>query len=233
MSKLINAAVNATMQKVGYVQKQRAAPGSGLNYSFAGEAALIEALRPAMVEHGLFLVPDSIEPSTDTYTTKAGAVMNRSIVSVGYTLHHVSGECLRVAAMGEGSDVGDKSYPKAMTGALKYALRQLFLVETGDDPDASSSEPQARAAAKSTPAAKSAPVVDQTTGEVLEPTARMTMAQRNRLAQAMEAADRPVSIETARELLGDGCPDKIGLLTSQQADEIIALLEKDTKEVRK
>ena len=36
-------------------------------------------------------------------------------------------------------DVGDKSANKAATGLLKYALRQTFLIETGDDPDAESS----------------------------------------------------------------------------------------------
>jgi len=34
-----------------------------------------------------------------------------------------------------GQDGGDKSVPKSLTIALKYALRQAFLMETGDDPD--------------------------------------------------------------------------------------------------
>ena len=40
---------------------------------------------------------------------------------------------MRVA--GEGADVGDKAPYKAMTGALKYALLQSFLLSTGDDPE--------------------------------------------------------------------------------------------------
>ena len=36
---------------------------------------------------------------------------------------------------GEGADAGDKAPYKAMTGALKYALLQSFLLGTGDDPE--------------------------------------------------------------------------------------------------
>jgi hypothetical protein len=38
--------------------------------------------------------------------------------------------------IGEGEDSGDKATYKAMTGAQKYALLKLFLISTGDDPEA-------------------------------------------------------------------------------------------------
>jgi hypothetical protein len=47
MSENIHQAINAVMNEVGYVKKIRSA---GVNYSFAGEAALIAAIRPSMVE---------------------------------------------------------------------------------------------------------------------------------------------------------------------------------------
>jgi hypothetical protein len=46
-----------------------------------------------------------------------------------------SGEELTVRVAGEGADQGDKAPYKAMTGALKYALLQSFLLATGDDPE--------------------------------------------------------------------------------------------------
>jgi hypothetical protein len=46
-----------------------------------------------------------------------------------------SGEELTVRVPGEGADSGDKAPYKAMTGALKYALLQSFLLATGDDPE--------------------------------------------------------------------------------------------------
>ena len=44
-------------------------------------------------------------------------------------------EEITVKTAGEGLDSGDKAPYKAMTGALKYALLQSFLLATGDDPE--------------------------------------------------------------------------------------------------
>jgi len=55
--------------------------------------------------------------------------MNYSFVDV-YT-----GEEIVTRVAGEGLDAGDKAPYKAMTGALKYALLQSFLLATGDDPE--------------------------------------------------------------------------------------------------
>jgi hypothetical protein len=46
-----------------------------------------------------------------------------------------SGEEIVAKVAGQGLDVGDKAPYKAMTGALKYALLQSFLLATGDDPE--------------------------------------------------------------------------------------------------
>jgi hypothetical protein len=46
-----------------------------------------------------------------------------------------SGDELSVRVAGEGADPGDKAPYKAMTGALKYALLQSFLLATCDDPE--------------------------------------------------------------------------------------------------
>ena len=54
--------------------------------------------------------------------------------------HAPSGTSIDVTAVGEGSDAGDKGANKAMTGLYKYALRQTFCIETGDDPDKFASE---------------------------------------------------------------------------------------------
>ena len=54
-----------------------------------------------------------------------------------FCVEHVeSGEQAFVEVFAEASDQGDKRASKAMTLAKKYALREFFLIETGDDPDA-------------------------------------------------------------------------------------------------
>ncbi len=138
----IHEAIAAVMSEVGYVRKQRA---SGLNYSFAGETALIEALRPAMVAHGIYCYAfacDSVE--RDEYTTAKGSQMFRTTLRMTVRYQNANGDpndYIDTQAYGEGADTGDKSLSKAMTGAYKYSLRETFCLETGDDPDKYPSEP--------------------------------------------------------------------------------------------
>lgn len=139
--KNINEAINAVMDEVGYVKKSKS---GGLNYSFAGESALIAAIRPSMVEHGIFMYVGAVlEIRRENYTSKSGTSMINTVIHAIVCFRHVSGEIINVAAVGEGSDSGDKSANKAMTGLYKYALRQTFCIETGDDPDKYASEERA------------------------------------------------------------------------------------------
>lgn len=143
----IHQAIANIYSKVGYVQKERK---QGLNYSFAGEVALIQALRPAMVEEQVYLhlVSGSVV-SQETYTTAKGGVMNSTTIEgqVRFT-HAPSGTFIDVWAVGTGADSGDKASPKSLTGLYKYALRQTFCIETGDDPDMHSSDDQERASGR-------------------------------------------------------------------------------------
>ena len=134
----IHEAINKVMDEVGYVKKSKAA---NLNYSFAGEAALIAALRPAMVENGIYMSVSKVHNITrENYTTAKGTAMVNTVIHATVKFTHTSGESIEVDAVGEGSDSGDKSANKAMTGLYKYALRQTFCIETGDDPDKYASE---------------------------------------------------------------------------------------------
>lgn len=134
MEENIHAAINAIMKEVGYVQKTKA---GGLKYTFAGEAALIQALRPAMVEHGVYCrVSEVRNVRRERYQSKDGTNMvNTCLEATIAFVHAPSGTEVLVETAGEGADSGDKSQNKALTGAYKYALRQTFCIETGDDPD--------------------------------------------------------------------------------------------------
>jgi hypothetical protein len=130
----IAKALHEVMSKVSYVQKS--GKNAFHNYKYAGEADLLEVLRPAMVEAGLLLIP-SVE--TISEVDASGNVF----VQVAYTLAHKDGEVWphKVVAAGCGNDMaksgktGDKGVYKAITGANKYLLFKLFQIETGDDPE--------------------------------------------------------------------------------------------------
>lgn len=134
MTETIHTAINKIMDQVGYVKKQRS---PNLNYTYAGEAALIAALRPEMVENGVFChVAEVRNVTVREYATKNGTQMvNVTLIAVIRFFHAPSATSIDVVACGEGSDSGDKATNKAMTAAYKYALRQTFCIETGDDPD--------------------------------------------------------------------------------------------------
>lgn len=134
MTAKITAALHQVMSTVGYVQK------TGRNdfhkYNYAGEADLLEKLRPAMLDAGLLLLP-SVEYVSPL--DEHGIVT----VKVAYTLAHKDGDVwpdkLYAAGSGGGKNskggVDDKGVYKAITGANKYLLFKLFQIATGDDPE--------------------------------------------------------------------------------------------------
>lgn len=133
MSAKIAAALHKVMSSVGYVQKTGKNAFHG--YRYAGEADLLEKLRPAMLDAGLLLIPSvtSVSPIDEHGNTT---------VRLEYTLVHKDGEIWpdKIGAAGCGGDknkngVGDKGLYKALTGANKYLLFKLFQIETGDDPE--------------------------------------------------------------------------------------------------
>lgn len=137
MTAKIATALHEVMSKVGYIQKTGKNAFHG--YKYAGEADLLDKLRPAMVEAGLMLLPSvkSVSPVDDH---------GNVTVQMEYTLIHKDGDVWPVAlgAAGMGNDkakngsVGDKGIYKAITGANKYVLFKLFQIETGDDPESAS-----------------------------------------------------------------------------------------------
>lgn len=144
-AKNVHEALLALMQDVPYVKR---ASSKGLNYTFLAESDLIAKLHPALVKNGLTIRPTSVDVAyTENYPSSSGKLMNRIVLVVGYEITHApSGTSVSVVAAGEGTDIGDKATPKAMTQAMKYALRQSLAIETGDDPDRQPSEEQARPA---------------------------------------------------------------------------------------
>ena len=136
------AAMHAVCMEVGYVYKgTKVSMGKSGSYQAAGEAAFLRAIRPALLHHGILppapismVVVDSIhEELKGKYGPKASRTVR--IVATYRIRHAATGEHIDVQTMGEGQDSGDKAANKAMTIAYKYALRQTFGIETGDDPD--------------------------------------------------------------------------------------------------
>lgn len=128
----LGAAVCRVMSAVRYV------PETGKNkfhgYTYASDEDLLSVLQPAMADNGLSLIPSGVMIATVEHTPDGkGKPQWRTDLVVTYTLLHSGGESQIVQSPGCGIDGEDKGTYKAMTGALKYALRHLFLVPTGQD----------------------------------------------------------------------------------------------------
>lgn len=149
MSELTRA-LCAVMQAVPYIQR------TGFNdhhrFSYASESDLLAHLQPQMAKHGLALVPVKVERTVrEGPTARSGRVQWVTDVTVTWKLLHTSGEFLELQTAGSGVDGEDKGIYKALTGALKYALRHAFLMPTGDDPDAGAAEPSPAAPTRTEP----------------------------------------------------------------------------------
>jgi len=121
-------------RRIGYVQKRGFNERN--NYSYVTAADLAGAVGDILAELGVVIIPrlESI-----AYETNAGSrteVARAAQVVMAYTFTDVdTGEEITTKVAGQGLDSGDKAPYKAMTGALKYALLQSFLLATGDDPE--------------------------------------------------------------------------------------------------
>ncbi len=88
-----------------------------------------------LAELGVVVIPRLEEISYESPASR-GESSRMARVAMAYTFADVdSGERLVAKVAGQGLDPGDKAPYKAMTGALKYALLQSFLLATGDDPE--------------------------------------------------------------------------------------------------
>jgi hypothetical protein len=118
-------------RRLGYIRKR--GHNERHNYSYVMAADLAGAVGDILSGLGVVVVPQLQSISTETPRSSneriARIVMNYRFVDAR------SGEELTVRVAGEGADTGDKAPYKAMTGALKYALLQSFLLASGDDPE--------------------------------------------------------------------------------------------------
>lgn len=118
----------------GYIQK------SGYNdtqkYWFTRAADVLTKVNEQCSVLGIAVYPDFMIMSEADGLGKSGGT-HRIIVKCLLTLTDAeTGEERVIAALGSGSDSGDKAVMKAMTAATKYAWLTALTIATGDDPEA-------------------------------------------------------------------------------------------------
>src|SRR5271166_2390815 len=120
-------------RRIGYVQKR--GHNERFNYSYVTAADIAGSVGDILAELGVVVIPRLEDISYESAVGR-GETTRMARVVMAYTFADVdSGEEVVAKVAGQGLDPGDKAPYKAMTGALKYALLQSFLLATGDDPE--------------------------------------------------------------------------------------------------
>ena len=136
------------MQEVKYIQKR------GFNsfhkYKYATESDVAEKVREELASRHIMMIPNVVSQSTREHTNAKGKTEYIATITMEFRfIDGESGEEISFHSVGEGQDSGDKAVYKGITGAQKYALMKVFMIPTGDDPEADSGTDERNADNKS------------------------------------------------------------------------------------
>lgn len=136
MANNIYKAINEVMKEIGAVGKNQ--KNSQQGFMYRGIDAVMNAINPALTNHGVFVVPEVLEQTREERTTSKGNLLIYSICKIKFSFFAEDGSHIEAITIGEGMDSGDKATNKAMSIAFKYACFQVFCIPTEEmvDPDA-------------------------------------------------------------------------------------------------
>lgn len=138
--KKVYAAISAVAREMATtgISKDRRNQQQGFN--FRGIDQVYNALAPALVNHGLLILPRITERTVTERINQKGTVLFYVVVKAEFDFVSIEdGSIHTVVTYGEAMDSGDKATNKAMSIAYKYAAFQAFCIpteETAVDADA-------------------------------------------------------------------------------------------------
>jgi hypothetical protein len=187
----IYTAITNVMKEIGAIGKTSKNTQQG--FMFRGIDAVMNAINPALIKNGIFIVPEILEQTREERQTKSGNNLIYSVCKIKYTFYAQDGSSVEAVVIGEGMDSGDKATNKAMSIAFKYACFQVFCIPTEEmvDPDAECHEVKPKAKKEEKKAAAD-PVQN------VAQAAKISAKEVVELMQSMET--NKVYIETIREL---------------------------------
>ena len=128
------------LQRISAIGKDQR--NSHQNFSFRGIDQIYDELNPIFKDVGVVILPEVIDRQVQERKSKKGDPIIHTWVRVRFVFMAEDGSTVTATMDGEGMDHGDKSTPKAMSIAMKYALFETFLIPVKglDDPDKDSFE---------------------------------------------------------------------------------------------
>lgn len=133
------AAFAAVMAEVGSVAKDGKYTSNTANYNFRGIDGVMNAVGPALRNHGVVIVPTVLAATYQEVEVGAKRTLSRECtVHVRYTVYGPAGDSFAGEVYGEALDSSDKGTAKATSVAYRVFLLQSLTIPTQEpDPDAS------------------------------------------------------------------------------------------------
>jgi len=161
---------NAVLRECGSIEKS--GENKDQKYNYMPAADLLKMLRPLIAKHGLVLKAEpNLETITDAeYDTRSGGKMYGVRLSCTYTLINIDdpSDLVEFHGVADADDTGDKALHKARTGAMKYTLRDNFLIDAQDTVDSDEQESDRSGGRVERTGATQGPLLKQFHGRVLE-----------------------------------------------------------------
>lgn len=135
MSSGIYEALAAIIAEMAAIGKEKKCVQGGFLYR--GIDDVYNVLNPLLGKHGVFILPEAMERTSENRVSKSGSHMEIVVLRMKYTFCATDGSTVSCVTIGEAMDSGDKATNKAMSIAHKYAILQTFCIPTEDidDPD--------------------------------------------------------------------------------------------------
>lgn len=131
VERCIHDLMGLVLKDLPAIGKDSKAPAVMGGYAFRGIDGVLNALNPILSKYGVFYVPYAIEERIDSVRkTAKGNDLFVTCLKVKYRFYGPTGDYVECEVWGEGSDSGDKATQKALTGAQKYMLFQVFCIST-------------------------------------------------------------------------------------------------------
>ncbi len=141
---MIYSLIPRVMADIGAVTKDR--KNEQQKYAFRGIEDFYQAAHPALIRHGVFCAPEVLDRTEYRFDKVNYEGKTTSWIHVTMKVRHrffaEDGSFIDVITCGEGLDNSDKASNKAMSGAMKYALIELFCVPTKDVEDSDRDSPE-------------------------------------------------------------------------------------------
>jgi hypothetical protein len=141
-----DTSVHEAMRRVAYDIGRVGVGKHGRNrdqgYDFRGIDDLLNALSPILSRHGVIIVPKVIGQEYSERATQRGGVQMIATLTVEYEIFGPKGDSVTARTVGLGMDTSDKATNKALSGAFKYLLWQVFALPQVGFNDSDTESPQ-------------------------------------------------------------------------------------------